>query len=81
MDYAFFSADSVEPVIDFSWFYFIGKVKLHMSFKETGRMTLTMFNKLYKHYKDDWDMEMLMRRAGMTYKKALEESIKDEEWI
>lgn len=44
-------------------------------------MTLTMFNKLYKHYKDDWDMEMLMRRAGMTYKKALEESIKDEEWI
>lgn len=73
--------DEYDPVIDFSWFWFIGKKKLGLSFKETGRLTLWMFNKLYGHYKDDWDLEMRLRNANMTYKEAYIKSQKDEEWI
>lgn len=44
-------------------------------------MTLTMFNKWYKHYKDSWDMETRMSKLNLTYKKVYEQSIKDEEWF
>lgn len=73
--------DEYEPVIDFSWFYFIGKTRLNMSFKETGRLTLTMFNKLYGHYKNTWDMEMRMTNANKTYADVIAQSLKDEEWF
>ena len=73
--------DESDPVIDFSWFYFIGKTKLNMSFKETGRLTLTMFNKLYGHYKDMWDMEMQMSAAKCTYNRLWVKSQQDEEWF
>ena len=52
-----------------------------MSFKETGRLTLTMFNKLYGHYKAMWDMEMRLTQANMTYADAFVKSQKDEEWF
>ena len=68
-------------MIDFSWFYFIGKAKLNLSFKETGRLTLTMFNKLYGHYKDTFDLEMRLTQANMTYEEAYDKSMKDEEWL
>ncbi len=29
-----------------------------------------MFDKLYSHYKDNWDYEMRLRKANMTYKEA-----------
>lgn len=70
-----------DPVIDFSWFYFIGKVKLNLTFKETGRLTLTLFSKLYQHYKDDWDLEMNLRNANVTYAEAFVRSQKSEEWF
>ena len=73
--------DEYDPVIDFSWFYFIGKTRLNLSFKETGRLTLTMFNKLYGHYKDTWGLEMRLARADMTYAEAYAKSQQDEEWI
>lgn len=73
--------DESDPVIDFSWFYFIGKTKLNLSFKETGRLTLTMFNKLYGHYKSNWDYEMRLSKANMTYAEAFIKSQEDEEWI
>lgn len=73
--------DEYEPVIDFSWFLFIGKTRLGLSFKETGRLTLTMFNKLYGHYKDMWDMEMRLTKANMTYAEAFVKSQRDEEWL
>ena len=73
--------DECDPVIDFSWCYFIGKAKLNLSFHETGRLTLTMFNKLYGHYKDNWDLEMQFASANMTYKAAFLRSQKDEEWF
>ena len=68
-------------MIDFSWFYFIGKAKLGLSFKETGRLTLTMFNKLYGHYKTVWSIEMRLTQANMTYEEAFIKSQQDEEWF
>lgn len=73
--------DEIDPVIDFSWFWFIGKTKLGLSFHETGRLTLTMFNKLYGHYKDTWDYEMRLSKANMTYAEAFVKSQKEEEWL
>jgi hypothetical protein len=65
----------------FSWFYFIGKTKLNLSFRETGRLTLKTFNKLYGHYKDDWDMEMQLTSARMTYAQIRRKSQESEEWF
>lgn len=52
-----------------------------MSFHEVGRLTLTLFNKLYGHYKDDWDLEMRLKAANMTYAEAYEKAQKSEEWF
>lgn len=60
---------------------FIGKAKLNLSFKETGRLTLTEFNRLYKHYKDNWDLEMRLTRNNVTYAEAYAKAMKDEEWL
>ena len=73
--------DEADPVIDFTWFYFIGKTKLNLSIKETGRLTLYTFNRLYQHYKDDWDMQMMMTAAQMTYQALYVKSQQDEEWF
>ena len=73
--------DESDPVIDFSWFYFIGKTKLGLSFKETGRLTVTMFNKLYGHYKNNWDFEMILTHNHMTYAEAFVKSQEDAEWF
>lgn len=70
-----------DPVIDFSWFYFIGKTKLNQTYHETGRMTLTLFNKMYMHYKNDWDYEMRLRNANVTYSEAFQEAQRDEMWF
>ena len=40
-----------------------------------------MFNKLYRHYKDTWDMEMKLSHANMTYAEAYAKSQADEEWL
>lgn len=55
--------------------------KLGLSAKEVGHMTLTLFNKLHKHYKDTFDMEMRLTKAGMTYEEAYREAQKAEEWL
>lgn len=54
---------------------------MHLSFKETGRLTLTMFNKLYGHYKDLWSMEMRLFHSNMTYEEAYIKSQQEEEWL
>lgn len=69
-----------EP-IDFTFYYFIGKAKLGLSFKETGRLTLTLFNKLYGHYKDDFDLEMTLRNKNTTYDAAYKKIQAEEEWF
>jgi hypothetical protein len=40
-----------------------------------------MFNKLYGHYKSNWDLEMRLTKANMTYAEAFIKSQKDEEWF
>lgn len=60
---------------------YIGREKLGLTFKETGRLTLTMFNRLYKHYKKDWDFEQVLIRSKMTYEEAYERQMKAEEWL
>lgn len=54
---------------------------MKLSHKETGRLTLTLFDKLYGHYKDDWDYEMRLKNANMTYKEAYIKSQKAQEWF
>lgn len=49
--------------------------------KEVERLTLTMFNKLYGHYKNMWDMEMRMTQSNMTYKELYLKSQQDDEWF
>ncbi len=40
-----------------------------------------MFNKLYKHYKDNFDLEMRLNNANVTYAEARARQIKSEEWF
>ena len=63
------------------WFYFIGKTKLGLTFKETGRLTLYVFNKLYQHYKDDFDLELRLKNNNMTYEELYNKSQNNEEWF
>ena len=73
--------EDVDPVIDFSWYYAIGKVKLGLSFNETGRLTITLFNKLYAHYKDAFDLELRLRQTKTTYADAYRRSQDAQEWF
>jgi lipopolysaccharide export system protein LptC len=67
--------------IDFTFFYYIGKSKLNLSFKETGRLTYRIFSKLYQHYKDNFDLEMQMRYKNVTYKELYSRKQQEEEWF
>ena len=67
--------------IDFSWFYFVGCAKLGLSQKEVGRLTVSMFSKLYNHYKNIWSYEMRMFRSGLTYSEALAKAQQEQEWF
>lgn len=67
--------------MDFSWYYFVGRNKLGFEYKEVGRLTLTLFNKLYKHYKDTFDMELRLNKANMTYEEAFNKQQQEQEWF
>ena len=41
-------------------------------------MTITLFNRLWKHWKDEWSVET---HANMTFEEAQLKSIQDEEWF
>ena len=70
-----------DPVIDFSWFYFIGRTKLGLTLRETGRITLTLFNKLYMHYRNSFDYELMLQKLGKTYAEADQAANDAEEWF
>ncbi len=72
--------EEIKP-IDFSWFYFIGKTKLNLSLKETGRLTIRMFNRLYKCYKNTFDFESAILQGRTSYRKLELEINKSEEWF
>lgn len=67
--------------MDFSWYYFVGRNKLGFEYKEVGRLTLTLFNKLYKHYKDTFDMELRLKNANVTYEEAFNKGQQEQEWF
>ena len=60
---------------------YIGINCLGLPRREVGRLTLTLFNKLYKHYKNNWDLEMMLRKAGKTYAELFIEEQKELEWF
>lgn len=73
--------DDGDGALDLTWFYFIGRTKLGLSFRETGRMTITLFNKLYQHYKNTFDYELALRLSGTTYAEAADKANKAELWF
>ena len=40
-----------------------------------------MFNKLYGHYKNNFDIEMRLTHANVTYAEAYARAQKEEEWF
>lgn len=69
-----------EP-IDFTFFYFIGITRLNLTEKRVGRMTFKLFNKLYQHYKDVFDLEMRLKARDMTYRELYARTQQEEEWF
>lgn len=67
--------------MDLSWFYQIGRTKLALTTKEIGRMTLTLFNKLYDHYKQTFDFEMMLYKSGLTHTEAYNKSQESDKWF
>jgi hypothetical protein len=49
--------------------------------KEVGRLTITTFNKLYKHYKNDFDLEIQLKQHNITYEELYKKSLEAEEWF
>ena len=70
-----------DPHIDFTWFYFIGATKLGLSYREVGRITITLFNKLYSHYKNVFDLEARIHYARTTYADVEKKANAAEEWF
>lgn len=54
---------------------------MNLSFKETGRLTLKLFNKLYQHYKDNFDLELSLKLNRKTYASLELEQEESEEWF
>lgn len=59
----------------------MGSAKLGLTVKETGRLTINMFFKLYGHYKNSFAMEMRLFKANMTYEELEAKTMQDEEWF
>ena len=57
------------------------KIDKGLTDKEVGRLTVTTFNKLYKHYKDTFDLELMLTQSRTTYAKAYELQQQEEEWF
>ena len=52
-----------------------------MTNHEVGRLTLREFNKEYQIYKDDFDLELMLRLTRTTYAQAKEKARQAEEWF
>lgn len=73
--------DADETPIDFAFFYFIGRAKLGLTGKEVGRLTLRTFSVLYQHYRDIFDLEMILTASHTTYAEAIKKSREADEWF
>jgi len=54
---------------------------LNLSEKELWRLTIREFLQLYQAYKDTFDLELSLRLAHITYAKAEEQQMAQEEWF
>lgn len=52
-----------------------------LTFKETGRITINLFMKLYDQYKNNFDLEMRLKAANMTYGEAEQKTHEHDEWF
>lgn len=44
-------------------------------------MTYCLFNKLYQHYKDVFDLELRLKTRDMTYRELYKKSQQEDEWF
>lgn len=44
-------------------------------------MTLRTFNKFYKCYKDNFDLELSLNLSKTTYAEVINKTIEQEEWF
>lgn len=70
-----------DPTINFAWYRFIGRTKLKYTNHEVGRLTLREFKQEYQVYKDDFDLELILKTTGTTYEKAKLKARQAEEWF
>ncbi len=49
--------------------------------KETGRLTLRQFMRLYQAYKDTFDVELILLLARKTYADIQKRQETEEEWL
>lgn len=55
--------------------------RLGFTFKESGRLTLREWSNYYQHYKDNFDLELLLKTSNTTYAKLRAKQLESEEWI
>ena len=55
--------------------------KLNLTEKRIGRLTIRTFLKLYQHYKNEFDKEMMMKASNTTYKKLKEKQEESDKWF
>lgn len=70
-----------DPTVNFAWFRFIGRTKLGLTNHEVGRLTLREFKAEYQLYKDDFDLELLLKVTRTTYEQAKLKAQQAEEWF
>lgn len=42
---------------------------------------MTTFNKLYMHYKNAFDIEMMLRSTNTTYERLNKENMENDKWF
>ena len=72
--------DEIEP-LDFSWIVFVGLKNLNLKPKETMRLTLVQFARLYKHYKNQFDTELSLLLTHTTYAQAARRAARNEDYF
>lgn len=55
--------------------------RLGFTFKESGRLTLREWSNYYQHYKDNFDLELMLKASNTTYAKLRAKQLESEEWI
>ena len=60
---------------DFVWIYYIAVAKLKLPVFRVGKLTYFEFAKLYEHYKNDFDMELMLKVTNTTYSKLVKKEV------